>query len=92
MTVDKSSRYARTPIVTVTTPDGESAEMIGLRRCDATTGVFYVVPNDADRLDLLAHRYYRDPLRFWQICDASPEMDPLDVVTSGEPLLIPPNR
>jgi len=92
MAVDRSSRYARTATIVVTRPDGAAVELLDLRETPAATGVFYATPRPGDRLDLLAHRYYRDPLRFWRICDASPEMDPFDVVVPGERLLVPPSK
>lgn len=92
MPIDKSSRYARTKTTRIQGVSGEVAEMIEIRDIPHTTGFFYVTPIDGDRLDLLSYRYYRDSLKFWRICDASDQMDPFDVVNSGELLLIPPNR
>lgn len=92
MPVDKSSRYARTKTIMIAGANGDVAEMIEIRDIPKTTGIFYVTPVEGDRLDLLSYRYYRDSLKFWRICDASDQMDPFDVVNSGEPLLIPPNR
>ena len=43
-----------------------------------------------ERLDHIAHRYYRDPQRFWRICDANRAMWPDDLVaTPGERIGIP---
>ena len=71
---------------------GAAVELLELREAPVATGVFYATPRPGDRLDLLAHRYYRDSLRFWRICDASAEMDPFDVLVPGERLLVPPNK
>ena len=54
--------------------------------------MFHATPIETDRLDLLAHRYYRDATKFWKICDTSDHLDPSDVMEPGEPLLVPPNR
>ncbi len=35
-----------------------------------------------DRLDLLAHRYFGDPLQFWRICDANRAVRPDDLVAA----------
>ncbi len=44
-----------------------------------------------DRLDLLAHHYYRDPERFWRICDLNRGRWPDDLTAEpGRTLLIPP--
>ena len=43
-------------------------------------------------LDLLAWRFYRDPTRYWRICDASTRLDPFDVLAPGEPMPIPPDK
>jgi hypothetical protein len=46
-----------------------------------------------DRLDNVAHRYYRDPERFWRICDANLAMWPDDLVAeAGKVILIPPSE
>ena len=37
-------------------------------------------------------RFYRDPTRFWRICDASTRLDPFDVLAPGEPMPIPPDK
>ena len=71
---------------------GGTHPVLDLRETPATTSVFQLTPTDTDRLDLLAWRFYRDPTRFWRICDASPQLDPFDVVVPGEPLPIPPDK
>ena len=92
MPIAKGSRYAATPTLEVPAPDGGSDEMLDIRTIPSVPAVFAVTPIDTDRLDLLADRYYRDPLKFWRICDAAPEMDPFDALVPGRPLAIPPNR
>ena len=42
-----------------------------------------------DRLDLLAHRYFGDPLQFWRIADANPALAPEDVLDPGARISIP---
>ena len=43
-----------------------------------------------ERLDHIAQRYFRDPERFWRICDANEAMWPDDLVdTAGRILSIP---
>jgi hypothetical protein len=45
-----------------------------------------------DRLDLLAHRYFGDPLQFWRIADANPALTPEDVLDPGAQITIPAKK
>jgi nucleoid-associated protein YgaU len=42
-----------------------------------------------DRLDLLAARYFGDPLQFWRIADANPASSPDELLEPGRVLVIP---
>lgn len=42
-----------------------------------------------DRLDLLAARYYGDPLAYWRIVDANPALTPDELLEPGRALRIP---
>jgi hypothetical protein len=43
-----------------------------------------------DRLDLLAERYYGDPLQFWRLCDANPVLRPAELLERvGAELTVP---
>ncbi len=45
-----------------------------------------------DRPDLLAFRYYRDPLKFWHIADANGFMSAEELTAEpGKRILIPPD-
>jgi nucleoid-associated protein YgaU len=90
--IEKRSRYRKTPIVELPQPEGEPLRLIGLRDIPEVPSVFSVTPVAGDRLDLLAHRHYRDPTQFFRIADASDQLDPFDVLELGIPLPIPPNR
>lgn len=90
--IDRKSRYRTTPTLTVTDELGAEHTLLDLREIPETTGVYYLTPTDTDRLDLLAARFFRDPTRFWRICDASDHLDPHDVLEPGEPVLIPPDK
>ncbi|MGF1648490.1 MAG: hypothetical protein ACFCVF_16450 [Kineosporiaceae bacterium] len=90
--IDRRSRYASTPVLELPDGHGGVTRVLDLRAVAPPRAVLAVVPTDTDRLDLLAWRYYRDPTRFWRICDASPEPDPFDVVVPGDPLAVPPDR
>lgn len=90
--IDRRSRYRSTAVLTVGDGFGGMHLLLDLREIPATSAVFAVLLTDSDRLDLLAWRFYRDPTRFWRICDASSELDPFDVVAPGESLPIPPDK
>jgi len=46
-----------------------------------------------DRLDLVAHRAFRDSERFWRIADANRALWPPDLVAEpGRTILIPPTE
>ena len=90
--MDKKSRYAATPTVVWPHPSGEEYELRELRAIPEPTSVFSATPVEGDRLDLFAYRFYRDPLLFWRIADASDHLDPFEIVVPGDPVPIPPNK
>ena len=90
--IDRKSRYRSTPTLSVTDDLRVEHPLLDLREVPETTGVYRLTPTDADRLDLLAARYFKDPLKFWRICDASDHLDPFDVIEPGDPVLIPPDK
>jgi hypothetical protein len=90
--IDRRSRYATTPVISVDDGHGSVQPLLDLRIAPPATGVLRIVVTDSDRLDLLAWRYYRDPTRFWRICDASGELDPFDVLAVGESIIVPPDK
>jgi hypothetical protein len=90
--IDRRSRYRSTPVLDVDDGHGSTHPLLDLRVPPPTTTVLEVVPTASDRLDLLAFRFYRDPTRFWRLCDASSRLDPFDVVAPGEPLPVPPDK
>lgn len=74
-----TSRYASTPVVTVTDADGSEHRYL-TRRFIPTAGTATTLAEHlvtaGDRLDLLAQRYYGDPLLSWRIADANRALDP----------------
>ncbi len=90
--IDRKSRYRKTPTLAPADTPGESVELLDLRVIPKTTGIYRLTPTDSDRLDHLAWRFYREPTRFWRICDASDVLDPLDVLAPGDPVTIPPDK
>lgn len=90
--IDKTSRYAKVPTLAAIDASGEEVTLLELREIPPTTGLFSHTPVGGERIDHLASRYYRDPLKFWRIADASDELHPMEIVVAGRKVLIPPNR
>lgn len=90
--IDKTSRYAKVGQYVAEDASGEEISVLSLREIPGPSGFFLHAPKDGERLDHLAHRYFRDPKKFWKICDASDVLDPFDIVVPGRPVLIPPNK
>lgn len=77
----KNSRYRNLPESSPVDARGERPLAKELRRIPRPAGRFLYTVRDADRLDLLAFKYYGYPTKWWQICDANPEQPfPLDLL------------
>jgi nucleoid-associated protein YgaU len=86
----KGSRYERVPDDIFTAADGRVIRYKTVRFiAESAASVGHRVVQ-GERLDHIAHRYYRDSQRFWRICDANVAMSPADVLEEGEVILIPP--
>jgi len=87
----KGSRYAAVGEAQITDRTGRTIRYKLVRIIpDAPAAVAHLV-HEGERLDHLAHRYYRDAERFWRICDANRADWPPDLVAVvGRRLLIPP--
>ena len=68
----KSSRYRKLPNVVTTDVRGRVMESRQLRLPPMVTGERLHTVKEGDRLDHLAHMYYRKPQKWWRICDANP--------------------
>ena len=80
----KNSRYARLPESSPEDAQGERFRGKDLRRIPFSTGMFLHMVQARDRLDLLAMKYYGEPTKWWQICDANPQFEfPLDLLDRG---------
>lgn len=88
----KGSRYEKVPVYQVTGPNGETISVLGIRFIPPTPAGFLHTFKANERLDLLAHEFYRNPEKFWLIADANTEMDPDDLLEPGRLLSIPPDR
>ena len=87
-----ASRYAGTVVETVVDGDGTEHRYL-TRRFVPPVGTNPLARHlvvSGDRLDLLAQRYYGDPLLSWRICDANRALDPGDLTaTAGDVLTVP---
>lgn len=86
----KGSRYANVPEGEITDAAGRVARYKLTRFIPATRALSVDSVARGERLDHLAFRHYRDPERFWRICDANLALWPPDLVAMvGRILLIP---
>jgi hypothetical protein len=80
----RSSRYRNLAEVHALDRNGQPVVALELRFIPETTGQFLHTVTDHDRLDLLAFKYYSDPSKWWQICDANQQFSfPLDLFDRG---------
>lgn len=88
----KRSRYKKLPDVVTTdrespAREGRTIESKALRLLPDVQGTFLHTVEEGDRLDQLAYKYYRQPGKWWRICDANPEfLSPLGLL-GKEPLV-----
>ena len=89
----KGSRYERVESHSITDESGSVITYKKVRFISETRALMGHLVVQGDRLDNIAHRYYKDPERFWRICDANLAMwsDEL-VAEAGRIILIPPSE
>jgi len=68
----KGSRYRNLEESSPVNSKGERQLIKNVRLIPFTEGRFEHTVSQGERLDLLAYKYYRNPTRWWQICDANP--------------------
>lgn len=72
------SRYRKLPDVITVDAAGRQTESKSLRLLPQVSGTALHTIEDVDRLDHLAFQFYRQPRKWWRICDANPAfMSPL---------------
>lgn len=69
----KISRYRKLPDVVTLDARGRTLESKGLRLTPEVPGQARHIVEGSDRLDQLAHKYYRQSRNWWRLCDANPE-------------------
>jgi hypothetical protein len=87
----EGSRYATVSDLEITDDRGRVLRYKGIRFVPETSADLGYLVQQGDRLDLVAHRAFRDPERFWRIADANRALWPPDLVAEpGRTILIPP--
>lgn len=87
----KGSRYAKIHEHEITTRNGRVIRYKAIRFTPETKAKITHTVSQGERLDHISHHYYRNPERFWRICDANDVMKPDDLLKEpGRTILIPP--
>ena len=89
----QGSRYEDVPDHVLTTPAQGLVRYKRVRFIPPTPASLAHVVTQGERLDHLAFLAYRDPERFWRICDANVATWPPDLAAGvGARVLIPPAK
>lgn len=83
----KISRYRKLPDVVTTDNKGRVSASRDLRLLPGVSGSFLHTVEDLDRLDHLAYKYYKQPRKWWRICDANPEFMSPQIMLGKEPIV-----
>lgn len=70
----KISRYRKLQDLVTTDDKGRNLESKTLRLLPEVSGTFVHTVEQSDRLDHLSFKYYKQPRKWWRICDANPEL------------------
>jgi hypothetical protein len=79
------SRYRRSLVIATVNVAGQPIHAAELRLPPPTAGTFQHRVEEAERIDNLANRYYRDPLAWWRIADANPALFTPDELLGSSP-------
>ncbi len=88
----KGSRYEKVASSQIKDSKGRPVNYKKIRFISETAGVIGYSVHQGDRLDQIANLSFRDPQRFWRICDANNAMWPDDLLIVGATLEIPPSE
>ena len=83
----KLSRYRKLPDIVTIDVKGRTLESKSIRLLPDVSGVFLHTVEEVDRLDHLAYKYYKQPKKWWRICDANPEFMSPQALLGKEPLV-----
>jgi hypothetical protein len=86
----KNSRYAKVENAEMTDAKGRVITYKQTRFIQPTPALQGHIITEGERLDHISFYYYRDPSRFWRICDANAAMWPDDLAADiGRKINIP---
>ncbi len=89
----KGSRYEKVETAEHTDANGRTVLYKKVRFIPETGAQLGHRVQQGERLDHIAHRYYRDPERFWRIADANRATEDADLTAEpGRTILIPPTE
>jgi len=83
----KISRYKKLPGIVTVDPRGRSLESKAIRLLPGVSGTFLHTVEEVDRLDHLSYKYYKQPGKWWRICDANPEFMSPRTLLGKEPIV-----
>lgn len=83
----KISRYRKLPDIVTIDVKGRTLESKSLRLLPDVSGAFLHTVEEVDRLDHLAYKYYKQPKKWWRICDANPEFMSPQALLEKEPVV-----
>lgn len=86
----RGSRYGGVETLEMRDAQGRTVRYKGTRFIPNVPAAMAHRVNQGERLDHIAHQYFRDSERRWRICDANQAMWPPDLVSEpGTIILIP---
>ncbi len=88
----KGSRYEKVPESTLTDAVGRVIRFKTTRFIVEPIALVGHRVTGEERLDHIAWEHFRDPERFWRICDANRALWPPDLLEEGAILRIPPSE
>jgi hypothetical protein len=88
----KGSRYEKVETTQIKDSTGRVMVYKKIRFIPDTAGVTGYSVSQGERMDQIANLSFRDPQRFWRICDANDAMWPDDLMVVGVTLEIPPSE
>lgn len=83
----KISRYKKLNDVVTTDARDRSLESKSMRMLPEVSGTFLHTLEEVDRLDHLAFKYYKQPRKWWRICDANPQFMSPRTLLGKEPIV-----
>lgn len=83
----KISRYRKLPDIVAIDAKGRELKSKDVRLSPEVTGTFLHTVEEVDRLDHLSFKFYKQPRKWWRICDANPEFMSPQALLGKEPMV-----